>query len=266
MNENHDEQGRFASGDSSSAEHIESLRKTWSKMKLSGKHSNEDVLKAHGEYFKAKYGREPVRQEPTKQEPTKQEPTKQEPTKQEPITGERFTDEHAWVKSLTEDQQKAITSWSRNGYKFIRQYEKTGHDVDGTYAAKAAALNEALKTAPVYEGAVARGLGKLSISQAAELSKVGSTIKLEAASSFATNTGAAKQFAYEGTSKSERFVVMRVAKNESAVKIRMASTRQNEAEAISPKGTSYRVVGSTKVTTAHGLTGYEVHLEEINNG
>ena len=154
------------------------------------------------------------------------------------VAASRFDDVDKWESSLPEDQKKAVASWMRNGYKEMRNSDKTGAADE-----KLDSFKEAIKTAPLYNQPVHRGIRhKLD-------AKVGDEIDLHAISSFSTNPSVAKSFAVEDVDKggyiptSTKVTILSISSHKGAARLPMKSIGgRYETEAVMEKGRKFRVV------------------------
>lgn len=153
-------------------------------------------------------------------------------------TTNRFGDLKSWTKSLNKDETNAINSWMRNGYKWLREADRAGEE-----SQQLNHLKSALRTAPLYSGAVSRGI-RMNLNL-----KVGDNLSMNALSSFSTNPAVAKALAVEtpeGKSlpPSSRFTILRIEDHRGAVRLPMESVAGTyETEVLMEKGRSFEVIG-----------------------
>jgi len=179
-------------------------------------------------------------------------------------SGSRESSPEKWVSSLTAAEKTAFRVWSGDA-SAIREYEATGKDTpDGYYKTQAEALQSALDRGVIYSSDIHRGLTNLSAQETSKLAKVGTEIKLDASSSFSTNRGQAKAFAYEKVAKGKQWIVLSVKQNDIGVNIAPVSRFPNESEVVVPKGISYRVTDVEKtVGGPKKIPGYILSIERI---
>lgn len=148
----------------------------------------------------------------------------------------RFENLDQWQASLSKEQKSAVDDWMYRSYDEMRDLDKSGQSSE-----KLDNFKEALKTAPLYQSGLYRGIrADLKLKQ-------GDYFSLSAISSFSTNRAVGKSFAVttpEGKPipTSRKFTVLAIENHEGAPRIPVKSVGGTyETEAVFLKGTKFRV-------------------------
>lgn len=149
----------------------------------------------------------------------------------------------------------AVFAFTGNAeYTQIRKDER-----EGKKNPRIKAINRYIEKAPKYEGEIYRGLNLKTqddLDNFLRSTTKGSSVTLDAMSSFSSDRSIAHDFATDG--KPAGSILLKVKDNRSGASIRDLTEYPEESEVLVPKGASYKVVGVTK--NDKGI--YEVELED----
>ncbi len=212
-------------------------------------------------------------------------PPKQPKVPPKPKLPTRLASKSAWLKSLSDEEQKAFKSWSVGGYSQMRHFDaglateewlastKISWHINATTNREAVEdlriLRAALAHSPERRGKVYRGISRLSPEQAEAIAKKGHTIDQLAISSWSKKSNVADQFAIDSNMSSlrERFITMSVKPKSRAFDVADWSiTQPNEAEVMLEKGKKFKIMSVRKKTIrVEGIPfqGFHITLEEI---
>jgi len=175
---------------------------------------------------------------------------------------QRFSGTEEWEKSLPENQKNAVRSWMFSGFSEMREADRTDKADE-----KLEAFKEAIKSAPLYEQDIHRGI------RADVKVKVGDEMSLNAVSSFSTNSAVAKQFAIvdplsgKTIPASRKLTILSVDKHHGGAKLPMKSVGGTyETEVVVDKNRKFKVSSIEPITIRRGSKkwkGKVVHLTEL---
>lgn len=189
-----------------------------------------------------------------------------------PIPGRAKTSEEWAAGMKSEKVIKAFQDWIGTEYTNMRLVDKGGSlgsvDATKTVVDKLKLIREGLAKAPVYAGTVYRGIGGLTKEQVTSMAVKGSTIELDAISSFSKKRTVAKQFIGQEYGRNVILEIKTSKGGAYAIDIaKLAGDEVEVAEVLVEKGKRLQVVKS-ELIREKGMMGGEsvwthITLEEL---